>query len=126
AVVRAVLPNPLPHRDGDRLVYLRHSTDGLGGENMLFSVPEIRDLRSGARAFTYIAEYSPSDAVLRGDAAVATGQVGLVTGNFFDVMGLSPVLGRLTRASDDGPGVPPVTVLTHEVSLRGLRGDASV
>ena len=98
SVVRGVLLKPLPHRDGDRLVYLRHSTDGLGGENMLFSVPEIRDLRAGAPAFTYIAEYSPWDAVLRGDADVATIQVGLVTGNFFDVMGLSPVLGRLTRA----------------------------
>jgi len=126
SVVRGVLLKPLPHRDGDRLVYLRHSTDGLGGENMLFSVPEIRDLRSGARAFTYIAEYSPWDAVLRGDADVATVQVGLVTGNFFDVMGLSPVLGRLTRASDDGPGVPPVTVLTHEFWIRRFGADSSI
>jgi len=50
SVVRGVLLKPLPHRDGDRLVYLRQSTDGLGGENMLFSVPEIRDLRAGAPA----------------------------------------------------------------------------
>ncbi|HET7422730.1 MAG TPA: ABC transporter permease [Gemmatimonadales bacterium] len=126
SVVRAVLLKPLPHRDGDRLVYLRQSTDALGGENMLFSVPEIRDLRSGAPAFTYIAEYSPWDAVLRGEADVATVQVGLVTGNFFDVMGLSPVVGRLTRASDDGPGVPPVTVLTHEFWIRRFGADSSI
>jgi predicted permease len=126
SVVRAVLLKPLPHRDGDRLVYLRHSTDGLGGENMLFSVPEIRDLRAGAPAFTYIAEYSPWEAVLRGDADVATVQVGLVTGNFFDVMGLSPVLGRSTRASDDGPGVPPVTVLTHDFWIRRFGADSSI
>ena len=126
SVVRGVLLKPLPHRDGDRLVYLRHSTDGLGGENMLFSVPEIRDLRGGAPAFTYIAEYSPWDAVLRGDADVATIQVGLVTGNFFDVMGLSPVLGRLTRASDDGPGVPPVTVLTHDFWIRRFGADSGI
>jgi len=73
SVVRGVLLKPLPHRDGDRLVYLRHSTDGLGGENMLFSVPEIRDLRAGAPAFTYIAEYSPWDAVLKGDIWVPEG-----------------------------------------------------
>jgi len=126
SVVRGVLLKPLPHRDGDRLVYLRQSTDALGGENMLFSVPEIRDLRSGAPAFTYIAEYSPWDAVLRGEADVATVQVGLVTGNFFDVMGLSPVVGRLTRASDDGPGVPPVTVLTHEFWIRRFGADSSI
>jgi putative ABC transport system permease protein len=126
SVVRAVLLKPLPHRDGDRLVYLRHSADAPGGENMLFSVPEIRDLREGAPAFTYIAEYSPWDAVLRGDADVATIQLGLVTGNFFDVMGLSPVLGRLTRASDDGPGVPPVTVLTHDFWIRRFGADSSI
>src|SRR5262249_28674970 len=126
SVVRAVLLKPLPHRDGDRLVYLRHSTDALGGENMLFSVPEIRDLREGAPAFTYIAEYSPSNPVLKGDADGATIQVGLVTGNFFDVMGRSPVLGRLPRASDDGPGVPPVTVLTHDFWIRRFGADSSI
>ena len=52
--------------------------------------------------------------------------VGLVTGNFFDVMGLSPVLGRLTRPSDDGPGVPAVMVLTHDFWMRHFGGDPGV
>ena len=48
SVVRGVLLKPLPHKDGDRLVYLRHSIDGSGGENIAFSVPEIIDFRDGA------------------------------------------------------------------------------
>ena len=48
SVVRGVLLKPLPHRDGDRLVYLRQSTDGPGGGNISFSVPEVRDFRDGA------------------------------------------------------------------------------
>ena len=36
-----------------------------------------------------------------------------VTGNYFEVMGLSPILGRLTLPSDDGTGVPPVMVLSR-------------
>jgi putative ABC transport system permease protein len=52
--------------------------------------------------------------------------VGLVTGNYFEVMGLSPVLGHLTRPSDDGPGVPPVMVLTHEFWMRRFGGDSSI
>ena len=48
SVVRAVLLKPLPHRDGDRLVYLRQSTDVAGGANVLFSVPEVREYREGA------------------------------------------------------------------------------
>ena len=59
SVVRGVLLKPLPHRDGDRLVYLRQSMDGPGGENIDFSVPEIRDFRNGAKSLGGIAEYSP-------------------------------------------------------------------
>ncbi len=126
SVVRGVLLKPLPHRDGDRLVYLRQATDGLGGENALFSVPEVRDLRTGAPAFAGLAEYSPWDAALQGDADVIGLHVGLVTGNFFEVMGLTPVLGRLTQASDDGPGVPPVMVLTHDFWIRRFGADSGI
>ena len=45
SVVRGVLLRPLPHADGDRLVYLRHSAERAGIENALFSVPEIMDYR---------------------------------------------------------------------------------
>lgn len=126
SVVRGVLLKPLPHRDGDRLLYLRHSTDGLGGENVLFSVPEVRDFREGARSLGGIAEYSPFTFTLQGDNDAVHITVGLVTGNFFEVMGLAPVLGRLTRPSDDGPGVPPVMVLTHEYWMKRFGGDSSI
>ena len=56
SVVRGVLLKPLPHRDGDRLVYLRHSIDGPGGDNIVFSVPELADFRTGAPSFGGIAE----------------------------------------------------------------------
>jgi putative ABC transport system permease protein len=49
-----------------------------------------------------------------------------VTGNYFDVMGLAPVLGRLTRPSDDGAGVPPVMVLTHDFWIKRFGGDRAV
>ena len=45
SVVRGVMLRPLPNRDGDRLMYLRQSTNGPGGENIAFSVPEINDFR---------------------------------------------------------------------------------
>jgi predicted permease len=125
SVVRAVLLKPLPHRDGDRLVYLRHSMDGPGGANLAFSVPEVNDLRDGARSLAGIAEFSSWTVTLQGDDAVRI-DVGLVTGNYFEVMGLSPVLGRLTRPSDDGPGVPPVAVLTHDAWMKRFGGDSSI
>ncbi|MGH7524524.1 MAG: ADOP family duplicated permease [Gemmatimonadales bacterium] len=126
SVVRGVLLKPLPHRDGDRLVYLRHSLDGPGGENTLFSVPEIQDYRDGAKAFSGIAEYSPLPVTLQLHDQAVVINLGLVTGNYFDVMGLSPILGRVTRPSDDGPGVPPVMVLTHEYWESHFGGDPGI
>jgi predicted permease len=126
SVVRAVLLKPLPHRDGDRLVYLRHSMDGPGGESLAFSVPEVRDFRDGAKSLGGIAEFSSWTLRLQGDDGTVRVNVGLVTGNYFDVMGLSAVLGRLTDASNDGPGVAPVIVLTHDFWMKRFGGDSGI
>ncbi|MGH7560748.1 MAG: ABC transporter permease, partial [Gemmatimonadales bacterium] len=96
SVVRGVLLKPLPHRDGDRLVYLRQSAEGTGGENMLFSVPEILDFRTASTTLRGIAEYSAMEYTLSGEDDAIRINVGLVTGNFFSIMGLSAVAGRLT------------------------------
>ena len=127
SVVRGLLLKPLPYHEGDRLMYLRHSADGPGRDNVTFSVPEVNDFR--ARAATLgggIAEYSTSSGILQREDGASRISLGLVTGNFFDVMGLAPILGRLTRSSDDGPGVPAVMVLTRESWLTRFGGDSAI
>src|SRR5687768_14510326 len=126
SVVRGVLLKPLPHRDGDRLVYLRQSAEGPGQANLTFSVPEVRDLRSGVPSLSGIAEYSSQNAIHQTKDGPERIDVGLVTGNYFDVMGLSPVLGRVTRPGDDGPAAEPVMVLTHEYWRNRFGGDTGV
>jgi len=126
SVVNGVLLKPLPHRDGSRLVYLRQSTDGPTGESITFSVPEVRDLRTGAPSLAGIAEYSQWFGTLQETEGARRLDIGLVTGNFFEVMGLSPVLGRLTRPSDDGPGVQPVMVLSYDFWTKHFGADSSV
>jgi len=126
SVVSAVLLKPLPHRDGDRLLYLKQSIGGPGGDNIRFSVPEIRDFRENAKSLEGIAEYSGITLTLEEQGAASRITVGLVTGNYFSVMGLSAVLGRLTSAADDGTGVPPVMVLTHDFWQRHFGGDSAI
>ena len=126
SVIRGVLLKPLPHRDGDRLVYLRQSTDGPGGENLTFSVPEVRDLRTGVPSLASLAEYSTWTVILQEDEGAVRINVGLVTGNYFEVMGLAPVLGRVTGPGDDGPGVPPVAVLTYAYWMKRFGGDTAI
>ena len=126
SVVRGVLLRPLPHKDGDRLVYLRHSMKGAGGDNVNFSVPEITDFRESAKSLAGIAEYSGMIYTLQGKQDAVRMTVGLVTGNYFKVMGLSPIAGRLLNEGDDGVNVPPVMVLTHEYWMKRFGGDRSI
>jgi predicted permease len=51
---------------------------------------------------------------------------GVVSGNYFDVMGLDPILGRLTTSRDDGAAAASVTVLSHEFWMKQFGGDSSV
>src|SRR3954471_4671418 len=92
SVVRGVLLRPLPHKDGDRLVYLRRSIKGPGGEDINFSVPEITDFRNSAKSPGGIAEFSSLIYTLQGKQDAVRMNVGLVTGNYFKIMGLSPVI----------------------------------
>ncbi|HEY2162548.1 MAG TPA: ABC transporter permease [Gemmatimonadaceae bacterium] len=128
SVVRGVLLKPLPHRDGERLVYLRQSINGPGGENIDFSVPEILDFRNGAKTLGGIAEYSGMTYTIQGakDGDASRISVGLVTGNYFNVMGLSAVMGRLLDDKDDGTSVSPVMVLTYEYWMKHFGGDRNI
>ncbi|MBX3132267.1 MAG: ABC transporter permease [Gemmatimonadaceae bacterium] len=113
SVVRGVLLKPLPHRDGDQLVYLRH-TIAATGDAIAFSVPEINDFRRDASTLGQIAEYSPLTLNFVDEDRASQIDVGLVTGNYLSVMGLAPVMGRPFNADDDGAGAAPVVMLTHQ------------
>jgi putative ABC transport system permease protein len=126
SVVRGVLLRPLPHKDGDRLVYLRQSIKGPGGENINFSVPEILDFRNSAKSLAGIAEYSGMVYTLTGKQDAVRMNIGLVTGNYFKTMGLSAYAGRLLNEGDDGLNVPPVMVLTYEYWMKRFGGDKSI
>ena len=126
SVVRGVMLKPLPHRDGDRLMYLRQSAQGPGRENVLFSVPEINDFRARSQTLEGIAEYSNLTLSFVTETEAKRIDVGLVTGNYFSVMGLSPILGRAFTASDDGQGAAPVMILTHDYWTRRFGADPKV
>ena len=53
-------------------------------------------------------------------------RAGVVDGNYFDVMGLHPVLGRLLNAKDDGPNAAGAAVLTHRFWTTSLKSDPTV
>lgn len=66
SAVNGVLLRPLPHEDGDRLVYLHLSAPDAGYDNVGFSVPELADFRAGIRSLEEVAEFSALDFTMLG------------------------------------------------------------
>src|SRR5437588_7045245 len=125
-LVRGVLLKPLVNRDEDRLIYIRQSAPGTGDENTTFSVPDIQDLRASVKTLSAFGDFSTTEFTMIGLGEPRVVQAGVVSGTFFDVMGLHPVLGRLIGPQDDGPKAAGVVVLTYRFWTTSLAKDPSV
>jgi putative ABC transport system permease protein len=125
-LVRGVLLKPLVNRDESRLIYIRQSAPGLGSDNTTFSVPEIRDLQANVKTLSSIGDFSQMGFTMIGLGEPRSIQGGVVSGTFFDVMGLHPVLGRLIGPQDDGPQAAGVVVLTYRFWANSLGKDPTV
>jgi predicted permease len=125
-LVRGVLLKPLVNRGEDRLIYIRQSAPGMRTDNTTFSVPELKDLESSVHSISEFGEFSAIGFAMvgLGEPREVTG--GVVSGNYFDVMGLQPVLGRLVGPQDDGPKAAGVVVLTYRFWTTALGKDPSV
>jgi len=66
-------------------------------------MPEIQDLRTSAKSFTGFGDFSTIRFTVVGLGEPRVVLAGVVSGSYFDVMGLHPVLGRLLDMRDDGP-----------------------
>lgn len=127
-LLRGTMLKALPNRHGDRLVYLRLSATGEHQTNTLFSVPEVADFRSSSKTLEEIAEYSDvmPFTLVGSDTHMVRADVAVISGNFFRVMGLDAVVGRLTDAHDDGAAASPVAVLSSHYWMDHFGGDPAV
>src|ERR1700691_6234545 len=125
-LVRGVLLKPLVNRDENRLVYIRQSAPSGGQDNTTFSVPEIKDIEGGVRSMGEFGDFSQMDFTMVGLGEPRVVHGGVVSGNYFDVMGLRPVLGRLVGPQDDGPDAAGVIVLTHRFWSTAYKKDPHV
>jgi predicted permease len=124
-----VLLRRLPVKDPEQLIQL----DGPGafrGRSMnerTFSYPMYRDFRDRNEVFSGVLARMQAATTItwKGRAERVTGE--LVSGNFFDVLGTRPHLGRLfTQADDTTPGGHPVAVLGHGYWVRRFGSDPTV
>src|SRR5262245_12004066 len=126
SIINGVLLRPLPYPDADRIMHLRQPAVRAGIENTNFSFPEVADYRSQSTTIDEFVEFGDwtFNVLDRGDPHRATG--GLVTANFFKILGMQPLLGRMLIPEDESRSAPPVAVLTHGYWQRVFGSDKAV
>ena len=126
SIVQGVLLEPLPYDAPDRLTTVSTRFDRQGVPRAPLAGPELLDLGERSRLFSGVAGIWPRFATLGGVDDPEQIHIGLVTGNFFEVLGARPRHGRAIRPEDDVPGGPDVLMLSHEVWERRYGADPEV
>ena len=126
SMINGVLLRPLPYPDADRIMHLRQAQTTAGIDDTSFSFPEVADYRSQSTTIDQFVEFGDwtFNVLGRGEPHRATG--GLVTANFFPLLGAQPQLGRTLVSADQDKGAPPVAVLTHTYWQRVFGSDPNV
>ncbi len=125
--VRGVLLNTVPgSRDPERLVAVAMKQSWGIGETM--SYPNLRDLGEEKSIFAGVVGSDMGSVHVRQGEKSVWAWSELVTGNFFDVLGVRPVLGQLgfPAGSDTQPGSAPQVVLSERFWRRELGGDPAI
>ena len=147
SLIDAILLRPLPVRDSDRVVLLKwqarkqplangYSSYGfcdtgrqdIEPEGCSFSRPFFERLQSQVGVFSKLTAFvgSPPSPHLDRDGKRTTVGSPLVSGEFFQTMGVQAALGRLLQPSDDLPSAAPATVLDYRFWQGEFGGDRSI
>lgn len=129
AIVEGILLRPLPVRDQARLFVGWRALPEAGGRHWPFQATGLDLLRHESRLLEGVAGVGYNDpvqmAVSEGGAAAFV-RTARVTGEFFNVLGVQPLLGRGLTRQDDVAGAENVLVLAHGLWQRRYGGSRDV
>ena len=117
-VVNAVLLQPLPYPEPDRLVYLNEGNSGSS-----IGYPNFVDWRAQNKVFEHIAATQSVSFVLTGHGEAELIPSSYISEGFFSILGAKPALGRDFLAAEDKPGATPVAIVSHKFWQEHLGGD---
>jgi predicted permease len=124
SVYKALILRSLPVHNPEELIFVR-SHHPLFGEGRNISYPLYRDLSRYSRSFSGIAARStrPLEVNVNPGSGAQRFSAELVSGNYYDVLGVSPELGRLLNQNDDST---PVVVLLYGCWQKRFGGDSDI
>jgi predicted permease len=126
SVVHAMLLAPLPYRDADRLIFVWSDMTDAGYPRAPLSGPEVADLRSRSTTVASFGAIWANTIALTGENDPEQLRIGIVTDDFFNVLGAEPALGRTFRPEDAAAGARPTILLSWAVFQRRFGADATV
>jgi putative ABC transport system permease protein len=127
SMVNALLLHPYDFRDLDRLVRVWESRGvDEGFDARWITAADADDLRNGTQVFEELATYRCPDFNLTADGEAQSVRGCGVSANFFDVLGVSPAMGRTFNAAEQPPGAGQVAIISHGFWQRWFGGDPSV
>ena len=129
SAIDAVLLNPLPYKDPDRLVVVWETNRQLGPEmwdRNEVAIGNFLDWRSRNQVFDQLGSLFVTDMNLTGFGEPERIKSFVVTTNFFQVLGVQPMLGRSFLPEEERPGSPFTVILSHELWQRLFNSDPSV
>ncbi|HUE04472.1 MAG TPA: ABC transporter permease [Bryobacteraceae bacterium] len=110
SVVNGVLLNPLPYRQPDRLMAIYAKTKEF--EHSSISYPNFLDWVRSQRSFSSIAAFREENYNLTGVGEPERVKAEMISADFFSVLGVNPVAGRLLRPEEDQVGAQPVALIS--------------
>ena len=124
SVVHAVLLEPLPYAEPDRIVWMTES--GPEVSNRWVSYPNFVDWRARNQVFESMSTFSGWSANITGSDQPENINARMVTAGYFKVMRATPQLGRDFTDADDQPDAPPVTIISHTFWQQRFAGDPNI
>jgi putative ABC transport system permease protein len=118
SVVDTVLLRPLPYRDPGALVSIIHFYPSLNDMEAPVSSRGFRDYRDKTSSFSLVAVETGFGANLTGAGEPERVPGVRVSGDWFGVLGVRPLLGRTLTRDDDQPGKEHVIVISHGLWTR--------
>jgi predicted permease len=121
----SVVLKKLPYDSDGSLVVLRQHQK-LKGIEVPFSVKEVTDYREQLRKIHDVVEYHTMSFTVLGEERASRVQVGVVSNNFFSVLGIKPVIGRAFTPGDETSTAEAVVLLSHEYWMKQFGGERDV
>ena len=120
SVVDGVLLKSLPYPNAERIVQLREVNTR--GTQISFAEPNFLDVRARSRSFEGVAQYGGSSTTVTGGSEPVRVRTFAVSEDFFNVLGVKPIAGRVFAPDESKLGGTLVAVVSYGFWQRLLGG----